>query len=638
MARSDDLARARYVQTSTLTRRVVEQVLALWRGIPPESVLVEMEGATGRRIVNLVIAGQLTVAQGAEAFVRASMAALGATARPLLGSLAAAGFAGITGNALRLDTLLYLPAVRVAQARAAGATADEAMQAGMFQMARLTGTVLADTSRSATQVAMAANPNVKYYTRVVNLPACARCIILAGQTYSYSAGFQRHPNCFPAGVVVSGPSARAATRRRYEGELVILTTASGQELPATGNHPVLTDRGWIPAKLLQEGDHVVRSTLGEGAAPLVVPDERHVPALIEDAWRPSGVVPLLQMPTTAEDFHGDGGHGDVDVVLADRFLGNGRQISFGQPVQELLLATGVASAAHFTGLRTPFELFEGVLHSADSLVGAGGLGTALLGSHLGCANETRVRGASTWDMVLGQDALDGSSADTEALCDGVLTFAAEVGADYLRFGQGQSPRPHWDAARTHRTAEDRRANAERGLDLLRRLAGQVELDRVVYVRRVDFSGHVFNLTSDEGWYSANGLIVSNCDCTVVPLDRAEWEGVQTPEQIYASMSERDRRRVFGVAGSQAIDQGADMGQIVNARRGMSDAGDATTTEGATVRGYYGRRMRRAGGAVDRGDGRYSVVTTPRLSPDEIFRRTDDRDEQVALLRANAYLA
>jgi len=322
MARSDDLARARYVQTSTLTRRVVEQVLALWRGIPPEGVLWEMEGATGRRIVNLVIAGQLTVGQGAEAFVRASMAALGATARPLLGSLAATGFAGITGNGLRLDTLLYLPAVRAAQARAAGATDEDAMQAGMFQMARLTGTVLADTSRSATQVAMAANPNVKYYTRVVNLPACARCIILAGRTYSYSEGFKRH---------------------------------------------------------------------------------------------------------------------------------------------------------------------------------------------------------------------------------------------------------------------------------------------------------------------------ENCDCEVQPLDRADWQAVRTPKQLYEAMDPKERRRVFGVAGSQAIDEGADMGQIVNARRGMSDAGDATTTEGVTVRGHYGRQMRRAGGAVDRGQGRYSVATTPRLSPDEIFRRTDDRDEQVALLRANAYL-
>lgn len=322
MAPGEDLARARSTQVASVTQRILDQVQALWRGMRPADVLAEMEGATGRRILNLVIAGQLTVAQGAEAFVRASLAALGATGLPLLGTVSPTGFAGIAADARRLDTLLYLPAVTVASRRAAGATDEEAMLAGLVQMAAITGTELADTARQSAQVAMTATPTARYYTRVVNLPACARCIILSGRTYAYSEGFQRHPNC---------------------------------------------------------------------------------------------------------------------------------------------------------------------------------------------------------------------------------------------------------------------------------------------------------------------------DCTVVPLDRAEWEGVQTPEQIYASMSERERRRVFGVAESQAIDQGADIGQVVNARRGMSDAGDPTTTEGTTVRGWYGRRMRRAGGAVDRGEGRYSTVTTPRLSPHEIYRRTDDRDEQVALLRANAYL-
>ena len=81
------------------------------------------------------------------------------------------------------------------------------------------------------------------YVRMVQAGACSRCVVLAGKWYRKNQGFQRHPGCFPAGAVVSGPSPDAATRRWYEGELAILRTASGKELTATANHPVLTDCG-----------------------------------------------------------------------------------------------------------------------------------------------------------------------------------------------------------------------------------------------------------------------------------------------------------------------------------------------------------------------------------------------------------
>src|SRR5206468_2731515 len=110
--------------------------------------------------------------------------------------------------------------------------------------------------------------------------------------------FKRHPRCFPAGTAVSGPATSAATRRWYEGELVVFATASGQELSLTGNHPVLTSRGWVPANLLHEGDEVVRSTEPKGATPLVVPDHHQMPSLIEDVWRSLGMAGSDRMPTT----------------------------------------------------------------------------------------------------------------------------------------------------------------------------------------------------------------------------------------------------------------------------------------------------------------------------------------------------
>ncbi|NYI06066.1 hypothetical protein FHU37_003009 [Allostreptomyces psammosilenae] len=153
-----------------------------------------MQAEAGRQILNAVIAGQLSVAQGAQAFVAGAMMAQGAgiaaTTRMVPGSLA-----GIAADGRALATLLYLPAMTTAQALQMGMSGEAAMVRGLNQMATIVATTVTDTARTATQVAMTAEPRCVAYVRVVRLPACSRCIVLAGRQYSYSTGFKRHPRC-----------------------------------------------------------------------------------------------------------------------------------------------------------------------------------------------------------------------------------------------------------------------------------------------------------------------------------------------------------------------------------------------------------------------------------------------------------
>jgi intein/homing endonuclease len=48
------------------------------------------------------------------------------------------------------------------------------------------------------------------------------------------------------------------------------------------------------------------------------------------------------------------------------------------------------------------------------------------------------------------------------------------------------------------------------------LAGAVVLDPIVAVRRLPFSGHVYNLHTETGWYIASGILVHNCRCSTAP--------------------------------------------------------------------------------------------------------------------------
>lgn len=188
------LATARYESVASLSQSVVGAVQTLWREITPNGVISALQGEIGRGILNAVIAGQLTAAQGAQGFVTSAMLAQGAAATSL-GTLVPGALAGIASDGRPLASLLFMPAITTATALAQGLAPDAAMTRGLNQMAYLVATQITDTARTATSVAMTAHPRCVSYVRVVKLPACGRCIILAGRQYTYSEGFKRHPKC-----------------------------------------------------------------------------------------------------------------------------------------------------------------------------------------------------------------------------------------------------------------------------------------------------------------------------------------------------------------------------------------------------------------------------------------------------------
>lgn len=107
MATPADLANARYRHVASVTRSLIERIQGLWRQLSPATIAGDLEGPAGEAIVAAVAAGQMTVAQGAQAFVGSAMAAQGGTAVPEA-LLVAEAFAGIAPDGGDLQTLLFL--------------------------------------------------------------------------------------------------------------------------------------------------------------------------------------------------------------------------------------------------------------------------------------------------------------------------------------------------------------------------------------------------------------------------------------------------------------------------------------------------------------------------------------------------
>ncbi|MDX2667401.1 hypothetical protein [Streptomyces stelliscabiei] len=155
------------------------------------------------------------------------------------------------------------------------------------------------------------------------------------------------------------------------------------------------------------------------------------------------------------------------------------------------------------------------------------------------------------------------------------------------------------------------------------------------------------LAGNEYSLSEGFLRHPRCDCTIAPRRRDDTWELLGPDELFAQMQPAQQRRAFGQAGAEAIREGGDIGQIVNARRGMTTVTRyrrkvLATTEGTTRRGFYASRRAKfekaAGvrfGESTRGRARTKAV---RLMPEEIYRLADgDREHAIRLLKQNAYI-
>lgn len=183
-------ARRHQEQRAALADATARAVLAEWSKVNPERVASEW-GRLLPKVTAMVQRGQLHAAQGTHTFMR-ELLGPDAEGSP---EVVPEQFASQTPDGRNLMGLLARAIPTTLRSIAAGVSPRAAMARGAAFLDLSTRTVVADTGRQADQAAMVGNRKVTSYVRVVELPACSRCIILAGREYGVSAGFLRHPRC-----------------------------------------------------------------------------------------------------------------------------------------------------------------------------------------------------------------------------------------------------------------------------------------------------------------------------------------------------------------------------------------------------------------------------------------------------------
>ncbi|MFC0041015.1 hypothetical protein [Actinomadura rayongensis] len=78
---------------------------------------------------------------------------------------------------------------------AAGEPPGAAWSATLPRLGRMVRSEVADAHREYLSGSLSLDDRVIGYERLVTLPACGRCLVLAGKRYVFSEGFRRHPGC-----------------------------------------------------------------------------------------------------------------------------------------------------------------------------------------------------------------------------------------------------------------------------------------------------------------------------------------------------------------------------------------------------------------------------------------------------------
>jgi hypothetical protein len=312
---------------------------------------------------------------------------------------------------------------------------------------------------------------------------CAICILNEAEGYigideTFLSGNQRptaHPRCvLGKTMVLPGGRVTKAFRRRYEGAIYEFTFSDGPNLSITPNHPILTAGGWVAASGLSSGDQVFQRIGpsqtpggGSGIDPYLNHGETTIEKVFESLWMSVGCS-TTSVPSSSEAFHGDGTvNQEIEIVWAESNL---PADVTGKPRKHIVDMAFADSDGLGVGLPTDSRIAQIIERSS----------------------------ASTGNPVSFSDAGLFGNFGLPVAPDGLgVTHSTSSQAEKIPASQYGGP--------CDQTAS---GNREEGL------ASQVRLVQIVKIEKRDFSGHVYNLETESGCYTADSIVVHNCYCSL----------------------------------------------------------------------------------------------------------------------------
>lgn len=285
--------------------------------------------------------------------------------------------------------------------------------------------------------------------------------------------------CYLPDTEIEG-NIKTAQRSFYSGEVLEIVTVGGKRLSVTPNHGVFTDKGLIPAKSLNVGDNLICDAEKVGWGFRLINNYIKKKMTAADIFRSFSVlfVPKSVM-VRALDFDGDGDamHGKVDIVDAHSKLRD-------------------------WGISKVFKRIGNFLFKKPHLEGV------FLGG-FGVLDLRRYWNNSTLGRLM-----------SLLILSFPLCFRHVCPLNFFRLG----PSSKLDAMRFKNSVDNLPGEPVFTSELINTNSVEVRLDKVAFIKKRVFSGHVYDFSSVNGANIANGIYTSNCRCTLAFVNVRDRRG------------------------------------------------------------------------------------------------------------------
>lgn len=283
-------------------------------------------------------------------------------------------------------------------------------------------------------------------------------------------------NCFiPETNIGVDSKILRSYKHRYEGEVISIKSTMGVNFTCTPNHPILTDRGWVKAKFLNEGDNLIVTSCIDNEVSGRNPYINHAFPRIDTIHELFYMSGGKRTSDLRVNFHGDIPTSEVEIITQKGFLWSDVYTCIRKRINKFLfkytdtpLMRKCSFVKHFERImRTTFGNISGVRKSFPFIHRR--------------VSHSHIHGLRT-------------IADSNVI-----------------FGKN--------------TLNNLPTNVVLPSEIKNRLAGKIFVDNVVSVERSYFSGHVYNLQTDDNYYfvntsisksdgNSNGImaIAHNCRC------------------------------------------------------------------------------------------------------------------------------
>ena len=356
---------------------------------------------------------------------------------------------------------------------------------------------------------------------------CDECASLEGQTYTLDEVMNLiplHPQCVIGNTRISPVDISAASKRWFDGEIIVISTADGKNLSCTPNHSILTDHGWIPSGSLNIGNNIVCSFSGNWDMTECC-DNKNIPATIKEiteSFRRSPKMFTRKVPTTSPDFHGDGMNSNIAIIWTNSKLRNKKYFFFFQKItQNKFMFRNIMwfhlkyPCSFYLSMKRHFMAFY-------SFICRLGLSFSLLFSHLIPFNSFCFGLCSGDYSVFFKDSINSTSGNMELNRKFVGRHAIIEKITNIFFrkdiGRGISgSKTIFD----DNSLDDFVSNIKIFGNITDSFARDILLDNIVSIRRELFHGYVYNLQTPKEYYIAEGIAIHNCRCIALPLDVTE---------------------------------------------------------------------------------------------------------------------